>query len=194
MFCRPELTLASSHIIPNLDYYHHRSGKNIDFFFAGYNQYREDLIHETQDILTVTSGGDIKWIFRLENFNEFRAEIERNTNWNYSGSIDLLLCNASKLKKLDGFIDFSNFFYCDLEKMINDEIIISIERFFESIFQYAENPDENNPATEFIITRDIGGIKNIFVKIINGLVRKVSGIELEGIRNNFIRNVAKNTI
>ena len=194
VFCRPELSLANSQIIPNLDYYHHRSGKNTDFFFAGYGQYWEGLIQEIPDQVKVTSGRSINWLFSLERFNEFREELERNTNWNYSGSIDLLLCNASRQKRDDGFIDFSNFFYCDLEKMINDKVIISIERLFENIFKYAESPNETNPAANFIVTRDIEGIKKTLTKIINGLLNKVAGIELEGIRNNFIKNLAKNAI
>jgi hypothetical protein len=112
--------------------------------------------------------------------------LKKKPNWIYSGSIDFLLCNASRQEEKNGFIDFSNLFYCDLEKMINSRVIISIERFFEEIFKYAESPVEIDPAANFIINRDIDGIKNMFEKIINGLSK-----ELEGIRNNFITNVAR---
>lgn len=39
LFAPPGARLAREHIIPSLDYFHHRSGDNIDFFCAGYSRY-----------------------------------------------------------------------------------------------------------------------------------------------------------
>jgi hypothetical protein len=194
VFCRPELALAKANIIPQLDYYHHRSGVNTDFFFAGYGKYQEGLTQEIPDPIEVTSGRKINWLFSLDGFNEFRIQLENNSKWSYSGSIDLLLCNASRQQEDNGFIDFSNLFYCDLEKMITNRAIISVERFFESIFKYAESPAGTNPAADFVVNRDVESIKNIFGKIINGLLHKLTGTELTGIRNSFIKNVANNAL
>jgi hypothetical protein len=192
IFCRPGSDLTNSQVIPNLDHFNHRSGKNIDFFFAGYSKDLEILNQEIPDQIIVRKGKQTNWLFSIENFNQFREEMERNTNWNYSGSIDLLLCNASKHQEMDGFIDLNNIFYCDLEKMISNNIILSIERFFENIFQYADNPNEDNPVANFIVNQDINGIKKIIIKILNGLLSIFTGARLDGIKSNFIKNVAKN--
>jgi hypothetical protein len=79
VFCRPELVLAKTQIIPHLDYYHHRSGKNTDFFFAGYGQYGKGLIQEIPDQIKVTSGRRINWLFSVDRFDEFRKELEKKT-------------------------------------------------------------------------------------------------------------------
>ena len=194
LFSRPYSSLSKSQIIPNLDYYHHRSGKNIDFFCAGYGMYWESFRNEIPDQITVTTGRDINWLYSNEKFNLFRKEIETLTNWNYSGSSDLLLCNAYLQNKNDVRIDFSNIFVCDLEKMIADSVILSVERFFENIFKYADNPSETNPVSDFIVNKDIQGVKNIFIKIIDVLLKKTIGTETKGLKTNFIKDVSQKAI
>lgn len=39
LFAPREARLAKDEIVPSLDYFHHRSGHNIDFFCAGYSRY-----------------------------------------------------------------------------------------------------------------------------------------------------------
>src|SRR5437667_457455 len=39
LFARPDVPLAQVEVVPNLDYFHYRSGKHIDFFCAGYDGY-----------------------------------------------------------------------------------------------------------------------------------------------------------
>lgn len=53
LFTRPILPLAQSSIVPSLDYFHHRSGKNIDFFCAGYEIY--PYIESFSELTSVTS-------------------------------------------------------------------------------------------------------------------------------------------
>ena len=39
LFARSDVPLAEVEVVPNLDYFHYRSGKHIDFFCAGYDGY-----------------------------------------------------------------------------------------------------------------------------------------------------------
>src|SRR5579863_7422030 len=39
LFARPSLPLTQAEVVPNLDYFHYRSGPHIDFFCAGYDGY-----------------------------------------------------------------------------------------------------------------------------------------------------------
>ncbi len=194
LFARSKSSLAKSQIIPNLEYFHHRSGKNIDFFCAGYGKYWEGFINEIPDQTPVTFDSRINWLFSNQKFDEFRKEIENRTSWTYSGSSDLILCNAYLNSNQVPLIDFSQVFFCDLEKMIDDKVILSVERFFEDIFKYAENPNEVNPVANFINMKDVQGIKHITKNIISGLLQKVSGIKIEGAKSNFITNVSKSAI
>lgn len=191
LFARSKSSLAKSQIIPNLEYFHHRSGKNIDFFCAGYGKYWEGFRNEIPDQTKVTFDNDINWLFSNRKFDDFRKEIEDRTKWTYSGSSDLILCNAFLNSNQVPMIDFSQVFYCDLEKMINDKVIISVERYFEDIFKYSENPDKINPVSSFVNMKDVQGIKNSSKNIISGLLHKASGIKLEGVTTNFIKDVSK---
>jgi hypothetical protein len=191
LFARPKSSLAKSQIIPNLEYFHHRSGNNIDFFRAGYGKYWEGIRSEIPDQIAVTFESQINWLFSNLKFNEFRREIEKNTSWNYSGSSDLILCNAYLNSNQDSVINFSQVYCCDLEKMINNQVILSIERYFEGIFNYAENPNEINPIAGFVSVQDNRGVTNIGKVVISGLLKKTSGIKLDGLISNFIRDVSK---
>ena len=39
LFARPNHQFAKEEVVPNLDNFHYRSGKHIDFFCAGYDGY-----------------------------------------------------------------------------------------------------------------------------------------------------------
>lgn len=191
LFARPKSNLAQTQIIPNLEYFHHRSGKNIDFYCAGYGKYWEGFISEIPDQQEVTHNKSINWLFSNQKFDEFRKEIEERTKWIYSGSSDLILCNTYLNDGQEPIIDFSQVFLCDLEKMISNKAILSVERFFEDIFKYSENPDENNPVASFVNLKDIKGVGYSIKKIVTGLLNKYSGIKIEEMSSIFIKDVAK---
>ena len=121
LFARPNSRLAKSDILPNLDYFHHRSGTHIDFFCAGFGQYwegRPEFIGHQR----VVPGKHAAWLFSPKKFDSFRQEIEGMTNWKYSGASDLLLANAyfdPSTNITD--IDFSSTICCQLDQMVEDK-------------------------------------------------------------------------
>src|SRR5688572_6394124 len=66
VFCRPDKALAKQEILPSLPYYHRRSGKNVDFYFAGFD---DKLVSERAGD-AILSGNPSKpvWNFDLELF------------------------------------------------------------------------------------------------------------------------------
>ena len=74
LFARPASPLAVSEILPNLNYYHHRSGNHIDFFCGGYGQYWENWRDEFPDQCVVSRGGSVDWLYSARKFNAFRIE------------------------------------------------------------------------------------------------------------------------
>ena len=125
LFTRPNSQLGKLEILPNRDYWHIRSGENIDFFWPGYTT---------------------RWEFDPKLFNEFVREFEAKTRWKYSGGSDLILLNVhfdpnsiSEDKPCGRCrLDFNSAVLCQLDRMIRDEAILSVETFFQDIFKFAE--------------------------------------------------------
>src|SRR5438552_10086292 len=117
LFAPPQTRIAKEQIVPRLDYFHHRSGKSIDFFFIGYGGY----MHRSQFPGMVelgeqrTSDGSISpWAFSGEVLNEVRRQIEARTPWRYSGEVELLLTTAACDAEGKVAIDFSTVIVLDL--------------------------------------------------------------------------------
>ncbi len=70
--------------------------------------------------------------------------------WRYSGDCDLLLINGyydASVRR--GRLDFTSAIVCHLDAMKEKQAISSVSCFFESIFQYAERADGDDPAWGF---------------------------------------------
>jgi len=146
LFAQSRLRIAREEIVPNLTYFHHRSGDKIDFFCAGYGRYwypqQEDQEAVTED--------DKPWLFSLSLFGRFRDEVEQLSTWKYSGEADLLLMNAHiDPQQASARLDFNSAVVCDLEQMKRDDAITSVPRFFEDIFRYAGKAPADDPAWGF---------------------------------------------
>jgi hypothetical protein len=146
LFAPPEVRLARDEIVPGLDYFHHRSGDNIDFFCGGYRRYGYEVRRGEREV----TKDEPPWIFSTSSFEAFREEIQRLTRWRYSGEADLLLMNGISGGEADtAHLDFSSAITCDLDRMIRDKAISSVRRFFEEVFQFAEKASGTDPTWGF---------------------------------------------
>lgn len=144
LFARPTLPLVKSSIISNLDYFHHRSGKNIDFFCAGYDIYPN--IQSISESSIVTSVGDFPWSFSNYEFNKLRERFEQELVWQYQGGVELILANVCYDKNISqAIIKWDSSIVCRLDRMIKEKRIDSVEAFFEEIFQYVEKSSNDDP-------------------------------------------------
>ena len=144
LFAPPEVGLAKDEIVPSLDYFHRRSGNHIDFFCAGYG--RHDAIQGGRPI----TSDEQPWLFSLELYDLFRKDIEQRSRWRYSGEADLLLLNATRGTSENGVsLDFSTTIVCDLDRMVRDNAIRSVRRFFEDLIRFAETVQQPNPTWGF---------------------------------------------
>ena len=87
LFARPSAPSAKDEINPNLPYWHARTGKNINIYCAGFFESWNP---------GEAAGGDLLAAFDNRHFNELREEIEQRCKWRYSGSVDLILLNATR--------------------------------------------------------------------------------------------------
>lgn len=117
LFARPTSPLAAEQIVPNLDYFHHRSANHVDFFCAGYGMFWEIFRNSVPDMEVVARVGDNDWVFSAKMFDLFRQEIESEAEgWNYGGGVELILANARyDPTTVSATIDFSQAVVVDLD-------------------------------------------------------------------------------
>ena len=148
LFSRPTSELAKKEILPDLDYFHYRSGDDFDIFCAGYSRYGD------ASGIAVTSD-DPPWMFDVRKFVDFQRDIETRSCWKYNGETDLVLLNARYDKgRNSGELDFSSAIVCDIESMIEHKAINNLHRFFEILVNYASTSVSKNPA--FDLSDELG--------------------------------------
>ncbi|MBU0519895.1 hypothetical protein KJ564_13275 [bacterium] len=155
LFTRPELALAREEIIPNLEYYHYRSGHNIDIFCMGF-AVAGDADTRLKRISFITSdlytGNSQSWYFDNAAFNSVREDFENRTNrkWRYSGGTDVIILNSIYTNASDRVhLDFGHVVCVNLETAKQEKAIASVGSFFERIIQYAETASGDDPTWGF---------------------------------------------
>jgi hypothetical protein len=168
-FARPNSPLSREEVIPQLNDWHYRSGDHIDFYFAGYTYPHPP----GPGYIEVPMPGSKPWLYSAVRFNDFRREIESITTWRYSGSCELLLTNARFDKKSErAYLDFSSMICCQLDAMKNDQAIQSVERFFESVFRFAETANDDDPTWGFSDAQGIGIAGSALKRVVLSLLPK----------------------
>ena len=146
-------------ILKRIDYYHHRSNKNVDFYFPGYGAYWHGHYGPQTTVCTVNG---VEWLFSDKLFVEFVEELETISKWEYTGEVELLILNYR-----NGYLDFSEVIIFWLDKMVNEGVIYSPANLFEKIFRkFSKAKSVNfisNTLTLGFITNEI--IKEILIGV-----------------------------
>jgi hypothetical protein len=188
VFARPNSPLAKSEIIPQLADWHHRSGNHIDFFFAGYT-YPHELL---PGFITVPVPGRGEWLYSSQLFDKFRREIEGQTRWKYSGESDLLLTNTFFDKASDqATLDFASTIVCQLDQMKEDKAILSVGRFFESVFRFAESANDLDPCWGFSDSQGLAVAGSALKRVALSLLPKNLDADFKKAEHFAIRDVAR---
>lgn len=151
LFARPDAKLSKEEFIPQFSYFNQASGKDIDFFCAGYT---DGWTTQAADGLEYTSTGikanEREWAFSNDSFISFSKEISSRSRWKYSGECDLILLNTFyDSDKQSVELDFSMAIVCQLDQMKKDEAIPSLAEFFQKIFNHVnKDPDQSDPCVE----------------------------------------------
>lgn len=159
LFCHPFSPIGKDEIVKHLSYFHHRSGKMSDFFWAGYGAYWAPECYADQKLVANVDGTD--WFFSDLALNQLRLDVEAECNWKYSGEAELILLSAHKEGEEVKF-DFDNAISCNLELMENDNAFSSVRSFFEKIFRFADNYVGESPVWDLSDSQGFSqGKKNI---------------------------------
>jgi hypothetical protein len=191
LFARPESQIGREEIVPSLDYFHYRSGNNIDFFCAGCRRYGPSRQDGEQRVTQPrTRDEEPPWLFNVLLFERFRQQIETLSTWRYSGEADLLLMNAL-FDENDGRarLDFESALVCDLQRMKRDGAIETVQRFFEDVSRFAEHAPVNDPTWGFSDRMGIHSAGAGLKRIILSLLPKNLGEEYKRVEHFAVRNI-----
>lgn len=125
LITRPGLQTGNS-ILESLNYFHHLTGNNINFYLPGYGAYWSGDRYPDMSYAARINGVD--WSFSDKAFIDFIAAIEKVSSWKYSGESELLVISYH-----DGMLDFSKVLAFHLDAMINDETISSVSSFITGL-------------------------------------------------------------
>lgn len=146
LFARPK-SEAGKDIVDTPPYYHHRSGQSINFYLPGYGAYWYGAYPDETNVVEIDG---TQWSFSNQKYVEFIDSLEKNSNWEYSGESELLL-----VEYRNHLLDYSSVLRLNLDAMLRDEAIPSINMFFEGIFREAT---KRKSVTQI---SDISGLKTL---------------------------------
>ena len=126
LITRPDLEVGKS-ILNSLNYFHHLSGNNTNFYLPGYGAYWYKSYPDGQ-VVTKIEGVD--WSFSDKMFVCFINDLETYSKWEYSGESELLM-----LEYKDGILSYDNMMQFYLDNMLRDRVIVSIPSFFQQLFR-----------------------------------------------------------
>lgn len=188
VFARPNSPLTKAQIIPQLNDWHYRSGNHIDFYFAGY-AYPHPVVAGYAE---VPIPGRDPWLYSAERFNSFRQDLESRTTWEYGGSAELLLLNARyDAKAQRGTLDYTSMICCQLDAMMADQAIQSIERFFELIFRFAESANDEDPTWGFSDKQGIGVAGSALKRVVLSLLPRGLDADYKKAEHFAVRDVGR---
>lgn len=133
LITRPSLPTGES-ILNNLEYFHFRTGKTMNFYLPGYGAYWTKEDYPDGEVVTTING--VNWSFSNKRFAEFLADLERYSTWNYSGESELLLVELK-----NGILCYEKTMQFYLDHMMRDGVIFSIPQFFEMLFRICKEGD-----------------------------------------------------
>lgn len=130
LITRPDLECGRN-ILNSLNYYHHASGNNINFYLPGYGAYWGENYPDKQIVTTIDG---IKWAYSDQMFVKFVEDLEKYSKWKYSGESELLM-----LEYQNGKLNFDAVMCFRLDNMLQDKVINSVSSFFQRLFRIADN-------------------------------------------------------
>ena len=133
LITRPDLEVGKS-IMDSLNYYHHATGKNINFYLPGYGAYWYKTYPDGR-IVSKIDGAD--WSDSDKMFVNFISDMEKYSKWEYSGESELLL-----LEYKDGILSFDGMMRFYLDDMLRDNVITSVSTFITKLSKVCKYDNE----------------------------------------------------
>lgn len=147
VFARPDIPLADE-IFASLPYFDRRSGEHSNFYFGGIREHPVGGGTRTGDQRVKMEPGRMGWVFNPTDFNEFRAQVEAVSEWEYSGGTDLILMNA-RVTGGAAMLDFGSTVSWRLEELKRDGVFETVSTLFEQVCRFADKSQGDDPTWGF---------------------------------------------
>lgn len=159
LITRPDLQTGNS-ILKSLNYFHHLTGNNINFYLPGYGAYWSGDRYPNMNNVARINGVD--WSFSYKAFVDFIAALEEVSRWKYSGESELLL-----IPYHDEMLDFSGVAVFHLDAMMNDGTISSVSSFITGLSRCVKS---DNSVTSITTS---GAVKCVSKTVIDEIMDKL---------------------
>lgn len=138
LFVKPT-TKEALDIIREFEYIHFNSGMSCSVYAIGYSNdfaKRNDRSYrkiEVEDLL--------EWFFSNKAFVEFKQELERRINWEYSGEIDILVLQNNPGHS--NCLNFKNYVAVNINRGLRQKYIDSFQQFMEELIRVCTRHEED---------------------------------------------------
>jgi hypothetical protein len=191
LFARPSSKLVTEQILPDLGYFHHRSGENVDFFCAGFSRYTRGRGYPDEKMIPSVDGPEPSWFYSDIAFNEFRRELAAEADWEYSGDPELVLTNAEfDTRKGRTHLDFGRSIKLNPEKAKTDGAIVSVPNLFEKIFRFAETQPGNDPTWGLSDKLALGTGRNALWNLVVGFLPESVRRDTQRVRHFLVTDLS----
>jgi hypothetical protein len=180
LFMREGQAVADNEILPSIPYFGIRSGDDIDFYFPGW---RDNYVYIPGEVQT--------WTFDPVNFNKALELFEAESEWKYSGGIELLLMGMRKSAAGTLAIDLKRIIRIPISLMRERKLVESVEVLFERIFRFAREYAGKNAVADLALQETRVSALQGLADAIFGVLGKDAKDRLEYAQKFQIRDVSK---
>lgn len=128
----PPCSETGANLKERIAYYHHRSTSKINFYLVGYGAYWNNAMFPDQKDIIELNG--TTWSYSSEAEANFVAELEEKRKWKFSGESELILLDSK-----NGKINFESTIVLNIDKLLKDEVISSVNSLFEMIIREVQH-------------------------------------------------------
>lgn len=164
LLTRPDLHTGED-IINSLNYYHHLTSKNINFYLPRFGAFWS--LNDYPDMRKVTQIDGVEWSFSFKAFVEFVLSFEELSTWQYSGESELLL-----IPYYDDTLDFSEVGIFHLDAMLDDGTISSVSSFITVLSRCAKR---DNFVFDILVNEGVRCLaKSVIEEMVDSLPKYIS--------------------
>ncbi|HEX6504545.1 MAG TPA: hypothetical protein VF011_15000 [Terriglobales bacterium] len=181
IFGRPACKVFKEELLPDRNWYHLRSGTNIEIFYMGYAD--PDAEHVTAESFDEND-------FSEQSFESAVSDFEEKTTWKYSGETDIILLNSFFTPQGEVRLDFTNVFALSLETAIDSKLIRSGRAFIEEVIRQSRHCSVEDVVTRTSDVLFLRNARSSFLSWVMGLV-KLKADDLGNAYRSCVRDISR---
>lgn len=162
LFARP----SESSILKEFEYIHFNSAEYCSIYAIGYTDDFTKAADKNYRKIYACMQQD--WYYSAKAFTDFKNELEKRINWEYSGETELLILQNNPHNK--NVLNFQNYVAINVNKGLRDGYVDSFQSFMECLIRASKSEVTAKKASQEIRRARIS-VKDTLVKAIDGSKR-----------------------